>query len=179
VVYSKNKVDTSSYDKKLEFIQKKIKNAFSTVKEELTEHLDSINENTNEISANYDYLCELDSKINKLNEKLDNIQMMFQSFMQQKAVTVVKPDLSMDEQKVFLLLYTSENTLLSHKQISNKLEVPIIVTVSNINNLISKGIPIVEKKIDGDSYYELDRQFRDIQAKEGVVEISPSIIEST
>jgi len=105
--------------------------------------------------------------------------MMFQSFMQQKAVTVVKPDLSMDEQKVFLLLYTSENTLLSHKQISNKLEVPIIVTVSNINNLISKGIPIVEKKIDGDSYYELDRQFRDIQAKEGVVEISPSIIEST
>jgi len=179
VVNSKKKVDTCSYDKKLDVIQKKIKNAFSTVKEELTEHLDSINENTNEISANYDYVCELDSKINKLNEKLDNIQMMFQSFMQQNSVSVVKPNLTMDEQKVFLLLYTSENILLSYKQMGERLQIPMLMIVSNVNSMVNKGIPIIEKKIDGDSYFELDKQFRDIQAKEGVVEISPSIIEST
>ena len=38
------------------------------IKEEFDEHLGSINENTNEIQANYEYLCNTDSKIDKLNE---------------------------------------------------------------------------------------------------------------
>ena len=47
----------------------RLKGVFSDVKEELEDHLTAINENTNEISANYEYLCEIDSKMDKLNER--------------------------------------------------------------------------------------------------------------
>ena len=56
----------------------KLKATFTKIKEEFEDHLDSINENTNEIHSNYEYLCELDSKIEKLNEKLEEIMMFMQ-----------------------------------------------------------------------------------------------------
>ena len=53
----------------------KLKATFNKIKEEFEDHLDSINENTNEIHSNYEYMCELDSKIEKVNENLQNLRL--------------------------------------------------------------------------------------------------------
>jgi predicted nucleic acid-binding Zn-ribbon protein len=55
---------------------KNIKKAFDKVKEEMTDHLDSINSNTNEINANSTYIKELEKMIQKLNEKIDNFEIL-------------------------------------------------------------------------------------------------------
>jgi len=161
-------------EKQLGVMQKKIKNAFSTIKEELNEHLDSINENTNESQAIHDYACELDSKISKLDEKIDHLQMMFEAFMEQNK-NIGDIELSIDEQKVFLVLYTAGDSLLSHKHIAEKIRIPKMNVSRCILSMSDKGIPVSEKSIDGDAYFELEKSFRDLQAKEGVVKISPSI----
>ena len=161
-------------EQQLTIMQRKIKNAFSTLKEELNEHLDSINENTNESQAIYDYACELDSKISKLDEKIDHLQMMFEAFIEQNK-NVGEIELSVDEQKIFLTLYTAGDSLMSYKKISDKIDIPKVSVSRGILSMTDKGIPISEKYIDGESYFELDRSFRDLQAKEGVVKISPSI----
>ena len=44
---------------------------FVKIKQEFLEHLDSINQNTNEIQANYEYLKEFETKLEKLRERID------------------------------------------------------------------------------------------------------------
>ena len=49
------------------------------IKRQFEEHLQAINENTNEIQSNYEYLSEMESKINKMAERIDQIQLFLQS----------------------------------------------------------------------------------------------------
>ena len=51
------------------------------LKEEGTEHLAAINENTEEISANYEYLIEVEQKIDRLTARMDELQMMVRDLM--------------------------------------------------------------------------------------------------
>ncbi|MEK6828081.1 MAG: hypothetical protein AABX78_01910, partial [Nanoarchaeota archaeon] len=60
---------------KLGLLNKSLRHEFIKIKQEFEEHLQAINENTNEISANYEYICELESKLDKLSERVDQIQM--------------------------------------------------------------------------------------------------------
>ena len=47
--------------------------SFSKIKEELDVHLDSINENTNEINANFEHILKVEQKVDKLSEKFEEI----------------------------------------------------------------------------------------------------------
>ena len=53
--------------------------ALNGIKKELGEHLQAINENTNEIQSNYEYFNRIENKINKLTERIDQIQFFLQS----------------------------------------------------------------------------------------------------
>ena len=55
-----------------------MKKVLAEIKDELNDHLDAINHSTNEISSNYEYLCEIDFKINKLAERLDQLQLFLE-----------------------------------------------------------------------------------------------------
>ena len=48
-----------------------LRSTFSQIYDEFEDHLHAINENTSEIQENYSYLCGLDNKIAKLNERID------------------------------------------------------------------------------------------------------------
>ncbi|MBI1969056.1 hypothetical protein HYS48_00040 [Candidatus Woesearchaeota archaeon] len=58
-----------------------VRKAFSAVKEEMEEHLQAINESTDEIQANYEYLLELEEKLEKLSIKVDELQMMMKQML--------------------------------------------------------------------------------------------------
>jgi len=54
---------------------KKIKASFKKIRTEMDDHLDAINENTNELVSVADYIAELEAKIVKLGERLDEAEM--------------------------------------------------------------------------------------------------------
>ena len=57
-------------------LKSSLNKAFEQVKEQFEDHLESINENTNEIQGNFEYLCELDRKIDKLSEQVEQLNML-------------------------------------------------------------------------------------------------------
>lgn len=68
--------DSTNYKSEIKEIKKELKKNLSSVRDEFEDHLEAINENTNEIQSNYEFLCELDSKIEKLNEIIDKMQFL-------------------------------------------------------------------------------------------------------
>lgn len=158
--------------KKFDEIEKKISASFKIVREEFEDHLDAINENTNEIQSHIDYIEEIDSKIKKLNEKIEELQMMVNQIANNSHFCLTK-----NEQMIFLVLYSIEETPLSYSDIARKLNMTELSVKAHIYSLINKGIPIVSRIINGMPYFKLEKQFKERQEKEHLVKISSSILE--
>jgi len=169
--------------KELLTINKTLKKAFNRIKEEFEEHLGSINENTNEIQANYEYLCNVDSKIDKLNEKIEDLQLFINRL-------VAKDDknhneeqvynhifLTTKEKEVFLALYTmaEEKGPITYKVIARRIGLTEFMVRDYIINLIEKGIPVIKKYVNQEVYLDIDQKFRHMQAKENLVDINESM----
>ncbi len=169
--------------KKLLTINKTLKKAFNTIKEEFEEHLGSINENTNEIQANYEYLCNIDSKIDKLNEKIEEIQLFIKHFANNKNIDENKEKvydhifLTTSEKEVFLALYTmaEEKGPVTYKAIARRIGLTEFMVREYIINLIEKGIPVIKKYVNQEVYLDIDQKFRHMQAKENLVDINESM----
>jgi len=155
--------------------EKEISSSLKEAKDELDEHLMSINQNTNEIQTNYEYLCELDSKIEKLKERIDEIT-MFLGLSRPKQQYKVSP-LTKSEKEVFLVLYTKgeEKGYLTYKEIAKCLAQSENLVMNYITNLIEKGIPIIKKYANNKVYIKLDPSFKGLQAKENIVGIDETI----
>jgi len=166
-----------SADKKsneLKELKDNLKLALSRINEEFEDHLDSINENTNEIQANYEYLCEIDNKIEKLSEKLEEIQLILSKMTgkkleMQSSSSYVKP-LTRAEQQIFLVLYTSEKPI-SYMEMSKKLNISLTLIREHITNLIEKGVQIDKSYVKGRPHVILDKKFKDLQAKKNLVRL--------
>ena len=159
----------------------RLKATFNKIKGEFEDHLDSINENTNEIHSNYEYLCELDSKIDKLNEKLDEV-MMFMQHLSKKGPKLKKQkfiikSLTRKEQEIFFALYTLEQNKepVTYIGIARFLCITPYLTQNYITNLIEKGVPIQKRYIDNEVSLTLNPQFRELQTKNNIAEINESV----
>lgn len=154
-----------------------LKKEVDSMKAELSEHLDSINDNTNEIQANYEYLCRLDAKIDKLNEKIEQVMLLFSQAAPKSEQFEVDTNLTQKEKMVFLVLYTAaEQRPLSYAEIAQILKEEESLVAEYITNLIEKGIPVTKKYICGKAYLSLDREFRDLQAKRNILNISQTTV---
>ena len=157
---------------------KKLKNAFNKVKEEMEEHLQAINENTNEITSNYEYICELEAKVEKLTERLDKMQMFIEEHIEAKPAEAfveakkIKP-LSRSEQDIFSTLYVlqEEKGTVTYADIAEMTGIDEGEISVHVSSMISKGVPISKKFIDNEPYLKLDKEFRTLQAKENVLHI--------
>jgi predicted transcriptional regulator len=154
----------------------KIKDAFGKIKEDLDEHLEGINQNTNEIESNYEYLCRLEARLDAMNEKLETLMLRFHEIDQEHKAEG-KIELSYEEKKIFLAIYkySSENKFVSYSEIAKRLNLPHSLVRFYITNLIEKGIPIVKKYQNREILVNLDPAFREAQAKENLVNINESI----
>ena len=147
--------------------------SFSKVKEEMDEHLQSINENTIEIEHQHDTIFSLEEKMEKLSMRMDTIQMMFTKLIMQTRVSV---QLSDNEQSVFALLfeftkyiplkYVAEKTSLSETDLEESLPA-----------LRDQRIPVEQRTIGDKAYLKMDADFRELQMREHIVKINPSVMQ--
>lgn len=160
----------NTISKRLNDIENDVKNSFKTICEEFEDHLDAINENTQELNEHSAALGDLDEKIEKLNERIEEIHLMLKQ--------LIKPHFSLTEaeKKVFLMLYSVENTPVSYSDIARKTDMTELVVKAHIYSMINKGIPIAAKKIDSLLYFKLEKGFKERQAKENIIHIEEAIV---
>lgn len=151
-----------------------MRHAFNKIKEELTDHLQTINENTAEINSNHNYVLHLENMINKLNERLDEVEHKISELSGKKIMTaddfkgiILKPK----EQEIFLVLYSRTGDLIDYREISKSLGITEQSVRKYISRMINKGIPIIKKYFDNNVYLVLDSDFRNLQAKEDILNI--------
>lgn len=141
------------------------------LQDELDDHLVAINENSSEIAQNGDHFVELEEKFEKLKEKVDEIH-----FMLSKLTRSEDYELNENEKRVFMVLYSVEQTPLSYSDVAIRTHLTELAVKAYIFSMINKGIPIVEMKLDDQSFFKLAKDFKDLQAKENVLCIDQTIV---
>jgi len=144
----------------------KVKKQFLLVRQNFSEHLSAINENTSELQSFFDYIQELDQKIEKLSQRIDQVQL--QNQIKDKPYIV---PLNSTEKKIFLTLYTEERPL-NCLEISQKSSVPLSIIREHITALSQKGVPLSRSFVNNQTFYTLDKQFKEWQAKNNIVNLS-------
>jgi len=137
----------------------------SNIRAALEEHLSAINENSNEIQALFDYLQDMECKIDTLNSRLDSLQIESQA----KSASI-RP-LNDSERQVFLVLYTAEGFLDCH-EIAKRSNLSHACVQEHLCVLSSKGIPFTRTLSDKRILVQIDAKFKERQAKENVVNLS-------
>ena len=151
----------------LEELDKRIQASVKSVRDEMEDHLTAINENTEEMQEQSNHLTELESKVEKLKEQLDEVHMMLSQITSQNK----EYKLTDAEKNVFMVLYSVEQTPLSYSDIVMRTGLTELAVKAHIFSMINKGIPIVESKISAQSYFRLDRKFKELQANENILKI--------
>ncbi len=156
-------------------IKQQLGYVFSEIKDKFEDHLIAINENTNEVQANYEYLCELDSKIEKLGERIDQIQLFLQNHGLQieDRPEFTVGNLTKREQEVFLVLYTLDGSKdkISYEDIAKKTGLTEELAMGYIDNMIRKGVPINRKHSHSRTFLQLNPHFRTLQAKKNILNL--------
>lgn len=154
----------------------KIKEAFSKIKTEMNDHLEAINQTTNEIQSNYEHMCKIESKVDTLTEKVEELSATLNELLGRKIAkkTYTIPQLNLREQEVFLVLYAHEKPLTA-KEIARKTALTEQLVATYITTLIAKGVPIMRKRAGSDMYIELEKDFREIQTKENILNIHQDV----
>lgn len=159
-----------------------IKESFLRVREEFTEHLEAINDNSRENQENYEHICEIENKIEKLNEKIDEISVyLSRSFNYgngniKDLDSCVNIDLSSREKEIFLVLYTSDETKpLYYSDLAAKLGISEHLAREYVLSMITKGIPINKVVKNSKVLLSLDSQFKQVQAKHNVLKLNSTL----
>jgi hypothetical protein len=162
-----------------ESLKNELNSALQGVREEFDDHLESINDNTNEIQANYEYLCRLDAKIQNLADKIDDLQSGISRLTGMPLREEKEKDIKLTdaEKEVFLVLYTASNVRpVTYAEVAGALRESDFLVRSYITNLIEKGVPILKQYIRNTTYLSLDNRFREEQAKRNVLGISQTTL---
>lgn len=148
--------------------------ALKGVREEFDDHRDSINDNTYEIEANYELLCKLDAKVDRLQEQLEQLQLLLSS---QKPAMSQGIELDEKEKEVFLLLYTAPNGRpLTYRDIASAMKESEFLVRGYITNMIERGVPVQKRYVSDTAYISLDSSFKDLQARQNVVKLSQKTV---
>src|SRR3989344_5095215 len=144
-----------------------MKEEFNSIKRILDEHLNSINDNTDEIQVLFDYLHDIETKMDRLSSRLDQLQMSQNSSIEKMKVS----PLTTDEKKIFLVLYTEEHQI-TFEEIAKKSHLSNPIVKEKLNTLVEKGIPLERFYSNGQFFFSITKEFKDIQAKENLVNLS-------
>ncbi len=155
----------------LDRLRKAVQEGFKTIRDELDEHRESINQNTNEIQSNYEYLCRLDSKIEKLGERIDELT-MFSG--QQDIGHYNVSGLTTREKEVFLAIYSAHEPI-SYREIGRRTGLSENLVICYVANLVSKGVPVLKKYMHDEARLFLDPVFKEHQMKSNIIGINESV----
>ncbi len=145
------------------------------IREQLEDHLISINQNTDEIHMNFEEINQLNQKVSKLSERIEELSMKLQmSALPRPAERFTVEPLTIREQEVFLVLYT-EDDFISQAEIARRLCLPETLVRQFLTSLMERGVSITRKGHDNDVLVKLDQGFKERQAKENIVGISEQL----
>lgn len=151
-------------------LKKEIKEAFVKVQEEAEEHLDAINEGTAEIQSVQETCAELECKIDKLSERLDEIYLVLEKsgLIQRPKFDFVKQlILTKGEDEIFTLLLENEDDL-TYLDISHNTGLDQESIKSILSSLVQKGVPIVQKFLNNVAYLNIQKEFKDAKEKNDI-----------
>jgi DNA-binding MarR family transcriptional regulator len=78
------------------------------------------------------------------------------------------------EQEVFMAIYTAEKRV-NVADIARQLGYTEKMVTNYLYDLVSKGVPIVKECSKGEMRLSLNAQFKDVQAKQNVLQIEESV----
>jgi DNA-binding MarR family transcriptional regulator len=148
-------------------ILQKIRISFRKVEDELNDHLDSINSNTNEIESLYELVNEINEKVEKLSSRIDALQLKIEPKSKKVIDFRVEP-LTGTEKDIFFALYSAPKDL-TYREIAKKTGVEDVMVQEYITSLIAKGIPLSKKFKNNQVLISIDKEFKEVQAKENLV----------
>jgi predicted transcriptional regulator len=126
-----------------------LRDAFEKVKEELTEHLEAINQNTVEVAANYEYLSSLEEKIEKLADKIDQVYLLLEDRKPQEQ----KPTFTQRETELLEVLRAQKE--ISVVKLSQHIGLPPMLIEDLAQSIQQKGIPLLKEELVGDTLLKL------------------------
>jgi predicted transcriptional regulator len=156
--------------KELKNISKNISSSFNKVKQELDDHLYAINQNTLELSIIQEQLGDLASKIDKLNQRVDEL-----SLPNHKESLGFNIELNLREQEIFLTLYTSKNPV-SIIDLTDYLGISEERVNKILYQLLTKGIPVQTVSDSEDTTFFLTKEFKELQAQKTIVTINEAVV---
>lgn len=148
-------------------VEQGIRLAFNKVRDELDDHLDTINSNSEEIKSLYGFLIGLEQKIDKLADHIDELRTSQTSTKQY-------PRLTLREQETFLLIYT-QNEPVSLAYLVEQLGFTEETILTLLHQLMDKNIPLLEQKSEDKRFYSLELRFKELQAKQNIVHIDEQV----
>lgn len=148
-----------------------LKAGFDSIRDELDNHLDSINGNTQEIQNAFDYLAELENKLNKLTERIDEMQLTMNPQLNTVKFDV---ELSLREQEVFMSLYVSERPV-TLVDIARRIGLTEEMVSNILFKITMKGIPINKTYVEDTMFLALDTNFKDLQARKNLLNIDEKV----
>ena len=157
-------------------VGKAIKVENAKISHDLEEHLQAINENTNEIAANYECIGEIEKKLDRLSERVDQLHM----FLESAGMPAAKRNnfdvkrLNRREQDVFLVIYTleEEKGSVTYADIAEKLGISEQLAGNYVTSIIEKGVPIIKRYFNSKPHLRLEPEFKTLQAKENILQLS-------
>ncbi len=153
-------------------LRRNMRTGFQLVREELDNHLDTVNQSTEEIQSAFEFLMELDKKVEKLGERLDRLEPLLNPTPLQEQVV-----LPHREQEVFVVLYTA-STRLSVKDLARKLGLTGEMVDNYVCSMMAKKIPVL-RELEGETcWVSLDAGFKELQAQQNVIRISEEVTQS-
>ena len=149
------------------------------IREELDDHRDSINSNTDEIESSNEYIHQLMSQMDKINERIDAIALYLKkqdTHFSDENVFDIKP-LTKKEKEIFSTIYELLQTQseVSYKDIARKQVMALSVVPNYISALIEKGVPFIKQVKGRNVTISLKKTFCQQQAKQNIVGVNSKL----
>ena len=138
-----------------------------TIKQVLDEHLSAINGNTGEIQVLFDYLQQMEQKVDRILQRMDQLQLS-------QGLSLGRPQiapLTQQEKEVFLTLYT-EQLPLTCEEIARKSQLMVPRVLECLATLGVKGVPLHRTYVQNQFFFSVLPQFKELQAKQNVLNLS-------
>ena len=115
--------------------------------------------------------------MDKFQERLDDLTMLVKHGPPDQLPEFKIQPLTAPEKELFFALYTLTETtpFVTYHQLARKAASTVELVSRLITALISKGIPVDKKYSSGNAFLGLDKQFRQVQAKQNIVKLDTKL----
>ncbi|GEM_PF-4162849 len=150
-----------------------VKQVLDTMRDELDDHRQTINENTTEIETVFEFLSALEAKFDNVQQLVERLALSLQE--PQQLIGALNRREKAVCQSLFLLGKTkpwvSCEELAKHCQISRE------VLAATLAGLVTKHVPVMKKYDHTRAYAQLAPSFREQQAKHNVIKADCQLIQ--